>query len=210
MRVCMICKISRGRYTLSNSRESCTRGSVAEAIAARTRGDDYQARDFWLHACRLFQEHSAVEEIGFDDPELRYFDDVSLYYKWGVPDERGGTSLADHYQVKFHVDCAGCVTCDSLMDPEFIGAKSRSLLERVQDFSKAYGSAKIPFRLYFVSPWDTDSADPLAKLVSNQEVGQCLLMTFWAKRFPVPDSSPILIPPSKPDNFLFADNTSGM
>jgi hypothetical protein len=52
---------------------------MAEAIAARTRGDDYQARVFWLPACRLFQEHSAVEEIGFDDPELRYFDDVSLY-----------------------------------------------------------------------------------------------------------------------------------
>jgi len=141
---------------------------MAEAIAARTRGDDYQARVFWLHACRLFQPHSAVEEVAFEDPELRYFDDVSLYYKYGVPDERGGTILADHYQVKFHVDCSGCLTSDALMDPAFIGAKSRSLLQRMQDFGTAYASAKIPFRLYFVSPWDTDSADPLAKLVSNQ------------------------------------------
>ncbi len=141
---------------------------MAEAIAARTRGDDYQARVFWLHACRLFQEHSAVEEVAFDDPALQYFDDVSLYYKWGVPDERGGTILADHYQVKFHVDCSGCLTSDSLLDPAFIGAKSRSLLQRIQDFRAAYASAKIPFRLYFVSPWDTDSFDPLAKLISNQ------------------------------------------
>jgi len=147
---------------------SLPEGFVTEAIAARTRGDDYQARVFWLHACRLFQTHSIVEEIAFDDPELRYFDDVSLYYKYGVPDERGGTILADHYQVKFHVDRAGCLTCESLMDPEFIGAKGQSLLERVQDFRKAYGSSKIPFRLHFQSPWDTDSGDPLAKLVSNQ------------------------------------------
>jgi hypothetical protein len=109
-----------------------------------------------------------VEEVSFEDPALRYFDDVSLYYKYGVPDERGGTILADHYQVKFHVDCSGCLTFDSLTDPAFIGAKSRSLLQRMQDFRAAYASAKIPFRLYFVSPWDTDSGDPLAKLVSNQ------------------------------------------
>jgi hypothetical protein len=141
---------------------------MTEAIAARTRGDDYQARVFWLNACRLFQEHSAVEEVAFDDPELRYFDDVSLYYKWAVPDERGDTVLADHYQVKFHVDCAGCLTWESLMDPAFIGAKATSLLQRMQEFRTAYVSTKIPFRLYFVSPWDTDSVDPLAKLVSNQ------------------------------------------
>jgi hypothetical protein len=141
---------------------------MAEAIAARTRGDDYQARVFWLHACRLFQAHSAVEEIAFEDPGLRYFDDVSLYYKNGVPDERGGTVLADHYQVKFHVDCSGCLTAEALTDPAFLGVKSRSLLQRMQEFRTAYASAKIPFRLYFVSPWDTDSADPLAKLVSNQ------------------------------------------
>jgi SMODS-associated and fused to various effectors sensor domain len=138
------------------------------AIAARTRGDDYQARVFWLHACRLFQEHSAVEEIAYDDPELRYFEDVSLYYRWGVPDERGGNILADHYQVKFHVDCSGCITWDSLIDPSFLGAKNHSLLQRIQEFQSRYASVKIPFRLYFVSPWGTDSADPLAKLISNQ------------------------------------------
>jgi len=141
---------------------------MTEAIAARTRGDDYQARVFWLKACRLFQEHSVVEEIAFDDPALRYFDDVSLYYKRAVPDERGDTVLADHYQVKFHVDCAGCLTWESLMDPGFIGAKESSLLQRMHDFRAAYASSKVPFRLYFVSPWDTDKTDPLAKLVSNQ------------------------------------------
>jgi hypothetical protein len=141
---------------------------MAEAIAARTRGDDYQARVFWLHACRLFQERSAVEEVAFDDPGLHYFDDVSLYYKCPVPDERGDTVLADHYQIKFHVDCSGCLKWECLMDPAFIGAKNRSLLQRVSDFQTTYSSDKKPFRLYFLSPWDADSVDPLSKLISNQ------------------------------------------
>lgn len=141
---------------------------MTEAIAARTRGDDYQARVFWLHASRLFQAHSAVEEVAFDDPELRYFDDVSLYYNRPIPDERGETIFADHYQVKFHVDGAGCLNWESFMDPKFVGARNLSLLERVRDFRRAYLSPKVPFRLYFVSPWDVDSSDPLSKLVSNQ------------------------------------------
>lgn len=30
---------------------------MANAVIARNQGDDYQAKYFWLKACRLFQPH---------------------------------------------------------------------------------------------------------------------------------------------------------
>ena len=141
---------------------------MARAVAARTQGDDYQARFFWFQACRLFERRSVVESIAFDSPSLKFFDDVSVSYKTAVPDERGELVWADHYQVKFHVDHSEQFSCDGLLDPRFIGVTTTSLLQRLRDFQEEVPREPKPYRLHVIAPWGIRSHDPLGKLISNQ------------------------------------------
>lgn len=90
---------------------------MAKAIAARTQGDDYQARWFWYEACRLFLEHTHVERVVYEDENIKSLDDVAVYYCDGMIDEYGHPLQADYYQVKFHVTAAGAFTWQSMMDP---------------------------------------------------------------------------------------------
>jgi hypothetical protein len=128
-------------------------------------GFDYQARHFWLLACRLFFAHTKVVRIGYELDDVRGFDDIVLYYAGAIPSERGDPIVADHYQVKFHVDYGGAITWQSLMDPRFIGASSRSLLQKLQG---AVAMADSEGRRFIVlSPWQIHPDDSLAKLISG-------------------------------------------
>ena len=141
--------------------------NMARAIAARTQGDDYQARFFWFEACRLFEPRSVVESISYENPNLKFFDDVSLTYKSAVPGERGESIWADHHQLKFHVDHSEQFSCDALLDPDFIGAKT-SLLLRLRDFQNAFPPEPKAYRVYVNAPWGIRPDDPLGKLISTQ------------------------------------------
>lgn len=134
------------------------------AVGARTQGDDYQARVFWLNACRLLMPNSNVVRVVYEDDSTRFFDDVGVFYGRDVAIERGEYSKADHYQVKFHVDHSGRFTYESFTDPKFIGVKEKSLLQRVQQFLE---EKDYLCRLYVVAPWGIKDNDPLNKLVSN-------------------------------------------
>ncbi|HEU5406391.1 MAG TPA: SAVED domain-containing protein, partial [Nitrospira sp.] len=136
---------------------------MVHAVGARTQGDDYQARVFWLNACRLLMPNSKVVRVVYENPDTLYFDDVAVYYDCDVAIERGEYCKSDHFQVKFHVDHSGRFTYQSLTDPAFIGAKKMSLLQRVHDF---IGSHSDSCRLYIVAPWGIEDGDPLNKLVS--------------------------------------------
>jgi len=138
-----------------------------KAIDARIQGDDYQARVFWLHACRLFEQHSKVSRVGYDVDDVKYFDDVVVHYHAPLPDGVGGSIQADYYQVKYHVDHSGEFTWQALMDPRFIGA-STSVLQRLADLAGSHPSAG-HCRFYLVSPWRINPQDGLAKLVSTND-----------------------------------------
>ena len=137
---------------------------MPSAVGARTQGDDYQARVFWLNACRLLMPNSNVVRVVFEDSSTRFFDDVGVFYDCDVAIERGEYCKADHYQVKFHVDHSGRFTYESFTDPAFIVVKEKSLLQRVHAFIEEH---EYPCRLYVVAPWGIQDDDPLNKLVSN-------------------------------------------
>jgi hypothetical protein len=139
---------------------------MANAVLARQRGDDYQPRVFWLEACRLFLRRSKVARVAFEWNRIRAFDDVVVTYAVPLPDERGGVISADYFQAKFHVDQAGSLTAESLIDPAAIGATSFSLLERLHAGVKAAGG--VPSRFNLVSAWGVHPDDGLAELVSNR------------------------------------------
>jgi|SRR5262249_63380 len=133
------------------------------AVGARTQGDDYQARFFWLNACRLLMPNSPVVRVVYENPDTLYFDDVAVYYNCDVAIERGDHCKSDHFQVKFHVDHSGRFSYQSFTDPAFLGVKKMSLLQRVQNFVSFNND---PYRLFIVAPWGIEDGDPLNNLVS--------------------------------------------
>ena len=139
---------------------------MASAVIARTEGDDYQARFFWLQVCRLFQPHTKVTRVGYEVAEAKSFDDVVVSYSPPANDDRGGEVTTDYFQVKFHVSQNEAIQFVSLMNPEFIGATKFSFLQRLRD---AYFKTKDKggCRFTLVTPWVLDSGDPMSRLVNN-------------------------------------------
>jgi hypothetical protein len=133
---------------------------------ARQQGDDYQARIFWLEACRLFSRYSKVARVAYEFKAIKTFDDVAVVYSVPIPDERGGAVAADFYQAKYHVDMKGNLTWEALIAPEAIGAASISLLERLHDAVTA--STGIGARFNLVSAWPIHPDNDLADLVSRR------------------------------------------
>lgn len=140
---------------------------MANAVIPRQQGDDYQARFFWLQACRLFQPHSKVARVGYELDKVKSFDDVVVTYTAPVCAERGEMTKVDYHQVKFHVAQAGAFKCEALTSPQFIGATKFSLLQKLRAAQLVYAPDGNGCRFIIVSPWIIHPDDPLAELVSN-------------------------------------------
>jgi hypothetical protein len=141
---------------------------MSNAVVPRMQGDDYQARFFWIQACRLFEAHSKVACVAYELDTVKYFDDVAVFYGPLIPDERGDLIRADYYQVKFHVSHAGAFTWEALMDPRFIGASSMSLLQRLHAAQELLAPDGRGCRFHLVAPWPAHPDDPLSRIISNQ------------------------------------------
>ncbi len=142
---------------------------MVQAIAARMWGDDYQARWFWLQACRLFQPRTKVICVAFETNNVRSLDDVAVYYADGMGDVSGRPLGADYYQVKYHVTAAGAITWRGLMDPAFINASAVSLLQRLHNAQRQYAPTGYECRFNLYSPWIIHPDDPLAHCFSQHD-----------------------------------------
>lgn len=141
---------------------------MARAIAARTQGDDYQARWFWLQVCRLFGDRTKAIRVIYEANNVKSFDDVVVHFD-GMVDEEGYPLHAEYYQVKFHVTSAGSLTSESLMDPAFINAQSVSLLQRLKNAQEKYAPTGTESHFILYSPWDIHPDDSLAKVHSTSD-----------------------------------------
>jgi hypothetical protein len=139
---------------------------VTTAVVARQQGDDYQARIFWLEACRMFSRYSKVARVAYEFKAIKSFDDVAVLYSAPIPDERGGTVSADFYQSKYHVDLKGHLTWEDMIDPAAIGATSIPLLERLRDAVVDHAGTAARFNL--ISAWPIHPDNDLAELVSRR------------------------------------------
>lgn len=128
-------------------------------------GIEYQHRYFWIEACRLFVEGSAVRRVSLERPIVRVFDDVVTDYAVDQIDGHGRSVNADRAQLKFHVDYARDIRGADLADPKFINAKRFSLLDRLRRATRA---GDIPSRLTLITPWGLADGDPLRSLVSGR------------------------------------------
>lgn len=143
---------------------------MGQAVAARGKGDDYQARWFWIQICRLFEPFSRVERVEYETDAMPGFDDVGVFYGEGACDQVDSTPLdAEFYQIKFHVTGIGALTTANLIDPSFINTKRDSLLQRLRDAQVRVQAKGLRAQFIFHTNWWIDHRDTLAKVVSETD-----------------------------------------
>lgn len=137
-------------------------------ISARWHGDNYQSRHFWIRASWLLDEQRPeVAEVTFEADGPKSFDDIVVRYSPGRRNAGGPERItAEHYQIKWHTDDAGHFGYADLIEPEFIGAKTVSVLQRLKE-AKAKCEPHSAF--YFVTTYNLTPGDPLTALVYGRD-----------------------------------------
>ena len=138
---------------------------MAKAIVARRKGDEYQARFFWLKLLEM-RTGDYIESVTLESDQVSFVDDVVVSYCEPIMDRLIGKRevVRELFQCKYHMTRGNVFTYENLIDPGFINSKS-SMLKRLYD---AYVSLSgelctDAFRLYIFSNWNWDHRDALAK-----------------------------------------------
>lgn len=138
---------------------------MADAVVANWSGHDYQARLFWIKASALRDPaQQYVIEVTYEADAPKSFDDVVVRYDPPRQNALGFPIVADYHQVKFHMNVAGRFGYEDFVRPEFLGAKTISLLQRLKD-AKKIAAPNSAFTLVTID--SIRDGDPLAKLVSG-------------------------------------------
>lgn len=135
-------------------------------LGAHWHGDNYQARIFWQNALSLLAPGSCVAEVTFEADGPKAFDDVVVLYDPAIARSGPLRVPADYHQVKWHVERGGRFGFEDLIAPDFIGAKSVSLLERLRD---AKNGAPEGANFTFLTTYRIRDGDPLASLISGND-----------------------------------------
>jgi hypothetical protein len=141
---------------------------MAQAIVARRDGDTFQARLFWGRAARLLDPRGAVARVGFECGPAG-FDDIWVEYEpgRGPLDQHGEPLKRVHMQCKWHVS-PGAYGYADLINPEFINAQSRSLLQRAQNAQATHALTGAGVRFQLTTNWTVNHQDPLRGLIASR------------------------------------------
>lgn len=139
---------------------------MTNAVTAQWHGHNYQARIFWEHALNLLIPTSCVVEVTFEADGPKAFDDVVVRYAPAVARSGPERVTAEYHQVKWHVEYGGRFGYEDFTKPEFIGAKTVSLLERLKQ-ARALAGPGAGFA--FLTTYRVRDDDPLAQLVSGND-----------------------------------------
>ena len=138
---------------------------MAKQIAARRKGDAYQARVFWLKLLEM-RTGDYIESVTFENDQVSFVDDVVVSYRQPRKEQATGKRVRwDFFQCKYHMTQGGAFTAENLINPVFINNSKNSMLKRLHEayvrLSEELGPGE--FRLYIFSNWQWDSRDRLAK-----------------------------------------------
>ena len=139
---------------------------MADAMVALWHGANYQARVFWDNALNLLMPDSCVVEVTFEANGPKAFDDVVVKYDPPVPRSGPDRISAEYHQIKWHVERGGRFGYEDFIEPNFIGARTVSLLERLQ---QAHGAAPASAQFTFLTTYRIKDDDPLAELISGND-----------------------------------------
>ena len=134
---------------------------MANQVAARLGGDDYQHLYSWLYILELRMPGKQVGRVRVEDEDAGSIDDVTVQY------EPGSDSPSRYYQMKFHVDQREAYSIESFINH---APTARSLLRKMFDSWRRIIAARpdVPVELYLVSNWAWDSADKLKSCISGR------------------------------------------
>ena len=139
---------------------------MVDSVTAQWHGGNYQARIFWENAFNLLVNQSGVVEVTFEADGPKAFDDLVVKYDPPIPRSGPDRVSADYHQIKWHTDSGGRFGYEDLISPEFIGASSVSLLQRLQ---QARAAAPAGAHFSFMTTYRIKDGDPLATLVSGHD-----------------------------------------
>jgi hypothetical protein len=141
---------------------------MTQAVAVRRDGDAFQARLFWRTAALMLAPGSAIARVGFETGPKGY-DDIWVQYdpRLCPNDQEGHPLLREHIQAKWHVS-PNSYGHTQLVDPEFINANARSLLQRALAAQRSHAPEGTGSRFRLVSNWLIDRQDPLRELVHQR------------------------------------------
>ncbi|HEU4325354.1 MAG TPA: SAVED domain-containing protein [Roseiflexaceae bacterium] len=127
---------------------------MANQVAARLSGDDYQHLYAWQFALELLMPRRAVRHVTVEDALAGSVDDVTVRY------EIGSGNPDRFFQVKYHVDQRDVYSTDKLI---LAKPNHASLLEKFWNTWKLLvrQSPGRVVELYLVSNWTWDSQDVL-------------------------------------------------
>ncbi len=139
---------------------------MADAVTAQWHGHNYQSRVFWENAFNLLDDHSCVVEVTFEADGPKAFDDVVVRYDPPVARSGPDRVEAEYHQIKWHVETGGRFGYEDFVDPDFIGAQSFSLLQRLK---QARQTAPRSAHFSFLTTYRIKDGDHLAVLVSGHD-----------------------------------------
>lgn len=144
---------------------------MAGSIASIIRGIDYQANYAWLFICDMLKGYSHIDHIEYEASDKKSFDDIVVHYYRSKPrlDCNNRPVYTECYQIKFHVDYSNVITLSNLMNPSFISATSKSILNRLTELSSQFGAELDYTRFYLSTLHSLDPNDILATLLSTHE-----------------------------------------
>ncbi|MDR7114460.1 SAVED domain-containing protein [Caulobacter sp. BE254] len=139
---------------------------MADAVTPRWNGDKYQARVFWHNALHMLATDSVVVEVTFEADAPKAFDDVVVKYDPPIAGSGPVRVPATYHQVKWHVELGGRFGYKDFIEPDFIGATSVSLLQRLREAKKI---APAGAQFDFVTTYRIHDDDPLSPLLSGTD-----------------------------------------
>lgn len=141
---------------------------MADAVTARWHGDNYQARVFWENALNLLDDCSCVVEVTFEANGPKAFDDVIVRYDPAVARSGPDRIHAEFHQIKWHVETGGRFGYEDFVRPDFIGAQSFSLLQRLKDARERVPVGQTA-HFTFLTTYRVKDGDPLGALISGND-----------------------------------------
>lgn len=135
---------------------------MANQVAARLAGDDYQHLLAWNEMLSLLKPRARVREVIVEDPDGGHVDDVTTLYE---PD----AARPDVFeQVKYHIDHRGQYSTDFLL--EKATPASRSLLEKFFiTWRKLNPNASNGLVLRLTSNWSWDGTDHVRSCIQGKD-----------------------------------------
>lgn len=117
----------------------------------------------------ITQRSYTIKEINYESDDVDGVDDLVIFYNEPGVDAGGWNSVADYFQIKYHVDNRNRYGSEAIIDPKFINCK-KSLLQRFHEaHEKITNLGSGCFRLFLVSNWQWDQNDPLLSSIRDTD-----------------------------------------